>query len=40
MEQGFIGNRLQGIDVGEFIHARYVSLPKFLHRMALATMIL
>ena len=32
IEQGFIGNRLQGTDVSEFIQARY--------EMALATMIL
>jgi hypothetical protein len=30
IEQGFIGNRLQGTDVSEFIHARYGSLVKFL----------
>jgi hypothetical protein len=28
--QGFIGNRLQGTDVSEFIHARYGTLVKFL----------
>ena len=30
IEQGFIGNRLQGTDVSEFIQARYGSLVKFL----------
>jgi hypothetical protein len=30
VEQGFIGNRLHGTDVSEFIHAHYVSLVKFL----------
>ena len=30
IEQGFIGNRLQGTDVSEFIHARYGSLVKIL----------
>jgi hypothetical protein len=30
VEQGFIGNRLHGTDVSEFIHARYDSLVKFL----------
>ncbi len=30
LEQGFIGNRLHGTDVSEFIHARYGSLVKFL----------
>jgi hypothetical protein len=32
IEQGFIGNRLhrQGTDLSEFIHARYLSLVKFL----------
>ncbi len=30
LEQGFIGNRLHGTDVSEFIHARYSSLVKFL----------
>jgi hypothetical protein len=30
VEQGFIGNRLHGTDVSEFIHARYGSLVKFL----------
>jgi hypothetical protein len=30
VEQGFIGNRLHGTDVSEFIHTRYGSLVKFL----------
>ena len=30
IEQGFIGNRLQGTDVSEFIQARYGCLVKFL----------
>ena len=30
LEQGFIGNRLHGTDVSEFIHTRYVSFVKFL----------
>ncbi len=30
LEQGFIGNRLHGTDVSEFIHAHYGSLVKFL----------
>jgi hypothetical protein len=30
LEQGFIGDRLHGTDVSEFIHARYGSLVKFL----------
>jgi hypothetical protein len=30
LELGFIGNRLHGTDVSEFIHARYGSLVKFL----------
>jgi hypothetical protein len=30
VEQGFIGKRLHGTDVSEFIHARYDSLVKFL----------
>jgi hypothetical protein len=30
LEQGFIGNRLHGTDVSEFIHVRYGSLVKFL----------
>jgi hypothetical protein len=30
LEQDFIGNRLHGTDVSEFIHARYESLVKFL----------
>ena len=30
IEQGFIGNRLQGTDVSEFIQGRYGSLVKFL----------
>ncbi len=29
-EQGFIGNRLYGTDVREFIHAHYGSLVEFL----------
>ena len=29
LEQGFIGNRLHGTDVSEFIHARYGPLVKF-----------
>ena len=30
LEQGFIGNRLHGTDVSEFIHARHSSFVKFL----------
>jgi hypothetical protein len=30
VEQGFIGNRLHGTDVSEFIHTRYDSLVKIL----------
>ena len=30
IEQGFIGNRLQGTDVSEFIQAHYGSFVKFL----------
>ena len=30
LEEGFIGNRLHGTDVSEFIHAHYGSLVKFL----------